>query len=127
MTRAAEDVRDGDPDEQERVRICPECNEIVDYHLRDCPACGYHDPLLEFPNLGAETRACEDCGAEMLHTLVFCPKCGAERDALPRVPFSEHREPESGRRDARSNTTWAWVLALVGPLAMLAAVLSVYI
>ena len=127
MIRVTGGEHDRDPDEQERVRICPECNEIVDYHVRDCPACGHHDPLLEFPHLGAGVRACEECGAEMLHTLVFCPKCGAERDPLPRLPLTEDREQEQGRADARSNTTWAWVLALVGPLAMLAAVLSIYL
>lgn len=114
-----------EPDEQERVRVCPECSEIVAFTERSCPACGHHDPLLEFPALGPGTRSCEECGEEMLHALLFCPKCGAERGALERSPVPEEQEYEPDNRDARSILAWAWVLALLGPLAMIAALLSV--
>lgn len=127
MTTPRADPGADQPDEQERVRVCPECSEIVDFDERTCPACQHHDPLLEFPALGAEQRSCEACGAEMLHSLLFCPQCGAERDAVPRSVWPELREVMSDNRDARPYVTAAWALTLLGPLAMLAAVLSVYL
>jgi RNA polymerase subunit RPABC4/transcription elongation factor Spt4 len=127
MTRPPDETGADHPDEQQRVRVCPECSEIVDFDERICPACQHHDPLLEFPALGAETRACEACGEQMLHSLVFCPRCGAERDAVPRSVRPEQQEDLPDNRDARPYITAAWVLTLLGPLVMLAAVLSVYL
>ncbi len=119
----ADDREPGGADE--RVRICPECNEIVAFEERTCPSCGHVDSIAEYPALGTETRACGACGADMLHTLCFCPACGAERDPpAPGVAPAAGDEPDV--RDARAPLTWAVVLTLLGPLALVAALLGAW-
>ncbi len=111
--------------DDERVRVCPECSEIVAFDVRTCPACQHHDPLLDYPALGAETRRCVACEAQMLHSLLFCPSCGHERDAPARSVAP--RSLKADDRDARPYAILALVLTWLGPLVLLTAVLSVFI
>ena len=124
MTSEADESRAKGAEEHERVRVCPECSEIVSFDERLCPACGHLDPLLDFPALGSATRTCEGCGEKLLHTLLFCPKCGKEKLMAESGPAAARDRPEAEHGDARPYIRLAWVIALLGPLAMLAAVLS---
>jgi RNA polymerase subunit RPABC4/transcription elongation factor Spt4 len=124
MTSEADETRSEGVEQHERVRVCPECSEIVSFDERLCPACGHRDPLLDFPALGAATRTCESCGVALLHTLLFCPECGQEKAPLEGGPAVARDRSEFESGDARSYVRLAWVIALLGPLAMLAAALS---
>jgi hypothetical protein len=63
----------------------------------------------------------------MLHALLFCPGCGRERDAVARGRGREGAPSDPEADDARADTLWAWGLTLVGPLALAAAVLSLWL
>jgi len=107
--------------EPERVRACTRCNEIVLFDVRTCPACGHVDPLVVYSTLGDARRECRACGQEMRTELMFCAHCGAEQSpaALPVV------EPQRAvDTDVRLLHLVAVLLALLGPLTLLLAVIS---
>jgi RNA polymerase subunit RPABC4/transcription elongation factor Spt4 len=108
----------------ERVRFCMNCNEVVPFDVRVCPACGQFEPQ-PADERGAQ-RTCAACERPVSATLVLCPHSGRETGLVP-LPR------EAGRDDAQAPDIEpagsgvgrvAVALALAGPVLLLAAALA---
>ena len=105
----------------ERVRFCMNCNEVVPFDVRVCPACGQFEP--QPADERAAQRACAACERPVPAARVLCPHCGRETGAvpLPREPAGVRVEAGGEPQGAAVGGRWAVALALAGPLLLLAA------
>ena len=104
----------------ERVRFCMNCNEVVPFDVRVCPACGQFEP--QPSDERAAQRDCASCDKPVPASRVLCPHCGRETGAvpMPRESGSASGATADGEPAATSGRL-AVALALAGPLLLAAA------
>jgi RNA polymerase subunit RPABC4/transcription elongation factor Spt4 len=105
--------------DEERVRVCLQCGELVAYSERACPSCGHVEPLPGGPVEPAH-QPCRACSEPKDERLLFCPACGAEAAPAPWPRTAPWTTPPAGGVESASV-----VLALVAPLLLLIALLQV--
>ncbi|MHC5209789.1 MAG: hypothetical protein ACYTG2_03630 [Planctomycetota bacterium] len=105
--------------DDERVRICLACGQMVAYAQRICPSCGHEEPL-GADDPGTNESPCRACGETKLERLLYCPACGVEARP-PRTPrAAPWSSPPAGGVES-----FTVVLALVAPVLVLIALLQV--
>jgi RNA polymerase subunit RPABC4/transcription elongation factor Spt4 len=101
------------------VRFCLECGAVLPFEQRECPVCG----AAAAEAGGPPGMPCRACGQALEAGRLFCPACGLEQDPAPEPGPAPPFDRDDG--DAARLDLLAGVLAGLGPLVLLAAVLAV--